>query len=122
MLNGPSEVHGALSPKSESPTHFVVPECVNSKWRTPAQVIEGILYKHGQNVAKYPWIYIFACLFLTVICGLGFAAFRWENNIVRLWNPTNSETGQNFAWLWKNHPPDVRIHNLILFNNKVRSR
>jgi hypothetical protein len=30
-----------------------------------------------------------------------------------MWNPSESETFQNFAWLWKNHPPDNRIHSVI---------
>ena len=38
---------------------------------------------------------------------------------MRLWNPTNSETGQNFAWLWKNHPPDLRRHTLIIQADNV---
>ena len=50
-----------------------------------------------------------------IVSGLGLSAFRWENNIVRLWNPTGSETGQNFAWLWKNHPPDLRKHSVMLY-------
>ena len=38
---------------------------------------------------------------------------------MRLWNPTNSETGRNFAWLWKNHPPDLRRHTLIIYAEDV---
>ena len=72
-----------------------------------------ILYRHGRTVAKYPWIYIFVVLITTFICSLGIVSFRWENNIVRLWNPKNSETLRNFDWLWKNHPPDLRRHHII---------
>ena len=75
--------------------------------------------RHGKLVAGYPWIYILACIILTCSCSLGLLRFRWENNIVRLWNPTNSETGRNFAWLWKNHPPDLRRHTLILYAEDV---
>ncbi len=69
---------------------------------------------HGRFVARHPWIVICLCFLLAFISSFGLMAFRWENNIVRLWNPTTSETGQNFAWLWKNHPPDLRRHTFIL--------
>ena len=110
MLNGPSEL-GSLEPAKETPVHFGI----GQKWKTPAQIIEQILAKHGKMVAKYPWLYICLCLLVTFASCFGLLAFRWENNIVRLWNPTDSETGQNFAWLWKNHPPDLRMHSIIFF-------
>ena len=70
-------------------------------------------------MAKYPWIYIFVVLITTFICSLGIVSFRWENNIVRLWNPKNSETLRNFDWLWKNHPPDLRRHSIIFHGENV---
>ena len=114
MLNGPSEHPVQLEATKKTPIHFVLPENRN-KCLTPAQIIENLLAKHAKLVAKYPWFYIFGCLIFTVISGLGLYAFRWENNIVRLWNPTGSETGQNFAWLWKNHPPDLRRHSILFY-------
>ena len=70
-------------------------------------------------MAKYPWIYIVGVLITTFICSLGIISFRWENNIVRLWNPKNSETLRNFDWLWKNHPPDLRRHSIIFHGENV---
>ena len=80
---------------------------------------QKFLYRHGRTVAKYPWIYIFVVLITTFICSLGIVSFRWENNIVRLWNPKNSETLRNFDWLWKNHPPDLRRHSIIFHGENV---
>ena len=55
---------------------------------------------------------------VTIISSFGLTAFRWENNIVKLWNPSQSESGQNFAWLWKNHPPDLRAHVIIFYTEE----
>ena len=63
MLNGPSEHPVQLEPPKKSSIHFVVPESI--KCLTPANIIERLLAKHGILVAKYPWVYIVACLLLT---------------------------------------------------------
>ena len=89
--------------------------CINKNLLFP-YTIENLMAKHARLVVKYPWFYILGCLILTIVSGLGLSAFRWENNIVRLWNPTGSETGQNFAWLWKNHPPDLRRHSILFYS------
>ena len=75
--------------------------------------------RHGKVVARYPWIFIVGILLLSTICSLGIITFRWENNIVRLWNPKHSETLKNFDWLWKNHPPDLRRHSIIFHGDNV---
>ena len=75
--------------------------------------------RHGKVVARYPWIFIVGILILSTICSLGIITFRWENNIVRLWNPKHSETLKNFDWLWKNHPPDLRRHSIIFHGDNV---
>jgi len=38
-----------------------------------------------------------------------------------MWNPSESETFQNFAWLWKNHPPDNRIHSIIFISKSGKN-
>ena len=59
--------------------------------------------RHGRLTANYPFHYIFVCLLITIACGSGLYFLQWETNIVRLWNPEDSESGINFKWLWKNH-------------------
>ena len=59
------------------------------------------------------------CLVVTLACGSGLARFQWETNVVKLWNPTSSENWKNFEWLWKNHPPDLRRHNIIFRADNV---
>ena len=70
-------------------------------------------------MAKYPWIFIVGVFIISIICSLGIITFRWENNIVRLWNPKTSETYKNFKWLWKNHPPDLRRHSIIFYADNI---
>ena len=50
---------------------------------------------------------------MAIGCGSGLYFLHWETNIVRLWNPENSESGINFKWLWINHPPDLRRHSIL---------
>lgn len=119
MLNGPSDNPVQLVADKEDHIHFVVPQLVSKKWRTPSQILEDLFQRHGRMVALYPWVYILVCFMFTIICAFGLIAFRWENNIVRLWNPTDSETGENFAWLWKNHPPDLRRHSVIFHSKNI---
>ena len=40
--------------------------------------------------------------------------YRTENNAFKLWIPDNSDFVENFAWLEKNSPPDIRFNSLIL--------
>ena len=70
-------------------------------------------FRHGRLVARYPFRYILACLIIAIGCGAGLYFLHWETNIVRLWNPENSESGSNFKWLWRNHPPDLRRHSIL---------
>ena len=83
MLNGPSDHPVQLEARQKNPKHFIVPFNLNSKWRTPALMLEDLLAAHGRMVARYPWAYIVGCLLLTLISSFGLFAFRWENNIVR---------------------------------------
>ena len=64
-------------------------------------------------MAQYPYVYIFACILVVLAFASGLYFFRFETNIVRLWNPANSETSNNYQWLWENHPPELRRHNII---------
>ena len=72
-----------------------------------------LFYRHGRLTSRYPFRYIFSCLLITIALGSGLYFLQWETNIVRLWNPENSESGTNFKWLWKNHPPDLRRHSIL---------
>jgi hypothetical protein len=124
MLNAPSDPSRGIlaSPDSKDspPIHFIVPDSVSKRFcLNPSKLLEQLFEKHGRLVAKYPWIFVGVCFFIALSSSCGLLAFRWENNIVRLWNPTNSETGRNFAWLWKNHPPDLRRHSIIFQADNV---
>ena len=33
---------------------------------------------------------------------------RAENNAIKLWIPQESDFSLNYAWLWKNFPPELR--------------
>lgn len=54
--------------------------------------------------------------------GSGLYFLHWETNIVRLWNPDDSESGDNFKWLWKNHPPDLRRHSILFQAENILNR
>ena len=47
----------------------------------------------------------------SIVCATG----QCLEYLVCITLPTGSETGQNFAWLWKNHPPDLRKHSVMLY-------
>ena len=59
---------------------------------------------------------------MVIGCGGGLYFLQWETNIVRLWNPDDSESGQNFKWLWKTHPPDLRKHSILFQANNMLTK
>ena len=80
------------------------------------------IFRHGRLIARYPFRYIVACLLVTISLGSGIYFMHWETNIVRLWNPENSESGMNFKWLWQNHPPDLRRHSILFKAENMLSK
>ena len=83
---------------------------------------EFYIFRHGRLIARYPFRYIVACLLVTISLGSGIYFMHWETNIVRLWNPENSESGMNFKWLWQNHPPDLRRHSILFKAENMLSK
>ena len=51
------------------------------------QLLEKYFYWHGRMVAKYPAFFIFFCLAVTGVCGLGLINFREEAEMTALWVP-----------------------------------
>ena len=51
---------------------------------------------------------ILACLVLTCLGCAGLPFIQTENNAIKLWIPQNSDFSVNYAWLWKNFPPEIR--------------
>ena len=79
-------------------------------------------FRHGRLVARFPARYMLACLLLVIASGAGLYFLQWETNIVRLWNPDDSESGLNFKWLWKTHPPDLRKHSILFKSDNMLTK
>ena len=71
------------------------------------------LSRHGRFCAKHPKKVIFASLSLSLLSCLGFLNFQWEASAIKLWIPSESDFAKNYAYLWENHPPDMRFHSLL---------
>ena len=48
------------------------------------------------------------------LSGIGLIKYTPENNAFRLWIPEDSAFVDNYQWLLKNYPPNVRYNNIIL--------
>ena len=79
-------------------------------------------YRHGRLVARFPARYMLVCLVLVIGFGAGLYFLQWETNIVRLWNPDDSESGLNFKWLWKTHPPNLRKHSILFKSDNMLTK
>lgn len=79
-------------------------------------LLERAFYRHGLNVATKPWKYIGWSLGLVAFVSLGLVRFNEESYGVRLWLSPASELRRNHDWLLDNHPRDIRVHSLLLFN------
>ena len=63
---------------------------ITQKW------IEHAFYHFGLRVYNNPKCFLVSGLFLTVICCLGFIEFAFENRMISLWVPTESQIFSNY--------------------------
>jgi len=80
---------------------------------------ENFFYWLGSFTSRKPHIVIALSLILTAIGCAGLPFLQMENNAIKLWIPQESDFSLNYAWLWSNFPPEVRIHSIIIHADDV---
>ena len=58
--------------------------------------IEKVFYHFGLKVFQRPKSFIFAGLILTILCSIGFINFDYQNTVIDLWIPQNSDIYVNY--------------------------
>ena len=77
------------------------------------KILEKTFYKFGFFVAKRPWTVIFASLFITSLCSIGFLRLSFETDANKIWGPDTSVYIANNKWLKENFPQNKRVQTLI---------
>ena len=77
------------------------------------KILEKAFYKFGVFVAKRPWTVIFASLFITSLCSIGFLRLSFETDANKIWGPDTSVYIANNKWLKENFPQNKRVQTLI---------
>ena len=71
------------------------------------------IFRHGQFVARRPFLVIVSSLLLALLTLIGFVSFHWESHFIKLWLPEGSDFIANYEHLWHTYPPEVRLHQMI---------
>jgi len=80
--------------------------------------VEGTISKFFQAIGGYvghkPWRTIFACILLTVLCGIGFMRWETENRSEELWVPQDTIAEEETFKYQSYFPSSARFNSIIV--------